>query len=184
MSSKRIHLRPRRLSDATTSYVWQQDPELARLDATPPITMSFPTYLSAYLEEMRHLSNSRRTFAIDTVDGKHVGNCSCYEINQRKSEAQIGIMIGDRAYWNQGYGTEALTALLDLVFQETNLKRVYLKTLLDNIRAQKCFLKCGFTACGHLARDGHQFLLMEQFRKDWEERNRKGQGEQDAEPAD
>jgi len=184
MSSKRINLRPRRLAHAPTSYAWQRDLELARLDASPPLTMSFPSYLSAYCDELRHPSDTRRNFAIETEDGKHIGNCSCYEINQKKSEAQAGIMIGDRAYWDQGYGAETLTALVDLIFRETDLKRVYLKTLVDNIRAQKCFLKCGFAACGHLARDGHHFLLMELLRKDWEKRNRESQDKKDEEPAD
>lgn len=184
MSSGRIILRPRKLSHAATSFVWQRDPELARLDASPPITMSFAGYLTAYFDELNHPSDSRCNFAVETPDGKHIGNCSFYEINRKKSETQVGIMIGDRAYWNQGYGTEVMTALVDLVFRETDLNRVYLKTLVDNIRAQKCFMKSGFVACGHLERDGYHFLLMEQFRQDWEKRNRKGQNENDGKPAD
>lgn len=184
MSSKRINLRPRRLSHALNSYAWQRDPELARLDASPPLTMSFASFLGAFLDELRHPSDTRLNFAIETLEGKHIGNCSYYEINRKKSEAQAGIMIGDRAYWDKGYGAETITALVEIIFRETELDRVYLKTLVDNIRAQKCFMKCGFAACGYLDRDGYHFLLMEQFRKDWENRNRESQGEKDEKPAD
>ena len=108
--------------------------------------------------------------AIETLDGKHIGNCTCYDIDEKKSEGQLGIMIGDRDYWDQGYGTDAITTMINLVFRTTNLQRLYLKTLDWNLRAQKCFRNCGFTECGYLKRDGMNFLLMELKRKQWEER--------------
>jgi RimJ/RimL family protein N-acetyltransferase len=82
-------------------------------------------------------------------------------------------MIGNRDFWDDGYGTDALSTLVDHVFRTTNVERVHLKTLAHNVRAQKSFRKCGFAECGHLSRDGYDFMLMEQFRKDWEERQEK-----------
>ena len=79
-------------------------------------------------------------------------------------------MIGDRNYWNKGYGVDVISALLEHIFQETKVNRVHLKTLDWNARAQKCFQKCGFTPCGELTRDGYSFMLMEISRKDWESR--------------
>ena len=79
-------------------------------------------------------------------------------------------MVGDRDYWDQGYGTEAVAALIDYVFRQTKLNRLYLKTLSRNSRAQKCFAKCGLIPCGHLKKDGYRFLLMEIYRQEWEKR--------------
>ena len=58
--------------------------------------------------------------------------------------------------------------MVDHVFRTTGLDRIFLKTLDWNLRAQKCFAKCGFTACGEMRRDGHSFVLMELDRERWE----------------
>ena len=77
-------------------------------------------------------------------------------------------MIGDRDYWDKGYGEDTVATLVDYIFRETGLKRVYLKTLESNSRAQKCFQKCGFVWCGRLLNDEFNFVLMETFRKQWQ----------------
>lgn len=79
-------------------------------------------------------------------------------------------MIGDRDYWDRGYGADTVANLLDYVFRKTKLNRLYLKTLVANKRAQKCFAKCSFTPYGRLQKDGYSFILMELHREDWEKR--------------
>lgn len=164
----KVILRAKRLADAQDDYAWQTDPELAQLDAVPLLTMPFSQYLSDYAGELHYPSMIRHRFAIETLDGKHIGSCAYYGVNDTKGEAELGIMIGDRDCWDKGYGADAVGALLDYIFRRTNLKRIHLKTLDSNIRAQKCFQKCGFTLCGHLVRDGFSFVLMEMHRKQWE----------------
>jgi len=168
----KVILRNKRLADARDDYTWQTDPELARLDAVPRLATSFSQYLLDYTIELRYSSPFRRQFAIDTLDGKHIGNCVYYGVNETKGEAELGIMIGNRDYCDKGYGSDAVTSLLNHIFRGTNLKRVYLKTLDSNQRAQKCFQKCGFTPYGHLNRDGYSFVLMEIHRNQWEEKGR------------
>jgi len=170
ITGKKVRLRKRKLVDATNNYTWQTDPELVRLDASPVLTTTFSQYLSVYLNEMRYPSANRHAFAIETLDSKHVGNCSYYDTNEMKGEAELGIMIGNRDCWDKGYGTDAVTTLLNYIFRKTNLKRVYLKTLDSNRRAQRCFEKCGFTPYGHLNRDGYNFVLMEIHHKQGEKR--------------
>jgi len=165
----KVILRAKKLADAQDDYTWQTDPELARLDAVPLLTMSFSRYQSDYVSELHYPSLIRRRFAIDTLDSKHIGNCTYYGINETKGEAELGIMIGDRSCWDRGYGADAVNALLSYIFRRTNLNRIYLKTLDSNTRAQKCFQKCSFTPYGHLVKDGFSFVLMEVDRKQWEE---------------
>jgi len=166
----KIRLRDKRLADARNNYRWQTDLELVQLDATSLLTITFPQYLSAYTFELYHPSSTRREFAIETLDGKHIGNCTYYNINEAEDEAELGIIIGNSDYWDKSYGADAITALLNYIFHKTNLKRIYLKTLDWNNRAQQCFEKCGFTQYGQSVRDGFSFLLMEIHRKQWQER--------------
>lgn len=170
VSEQIIRLRERKFDDVVDNYNWQTDPELVQLDAAPPITVTMPQYISFYISELRHPSPKRQTFAIETMDGKHIGNCSYYDINEKMGETQLGIMIGDRDYWNKGYGTETVKALLDLIFENHAFKRVYLKTLLMNVRAQRCFQKCGFSFLKNLKQDHFQFMVMEISREAWQKK--------------
>jgi len=172
IGSKTI-LRDKRLADAPDDYTWRTDPELAHLDAAPPLTTTFQEYLVDYTSQLRYLSPTRYEFAIDTLDGKHIGNCVYYGVNETKGEAELGIMIGDRDCWDKSYGTDAVTTLISHIFHQTSLKRIYLKTLNSNSRAQKCFQKCGFTPYGSRAKDGFSFVLMEIYRKQWEKQQTK-----------
>ena len=174
----KVILRNKRLADARDDYTWQTDPELARLDAAPWLTISFSQYFLDYTIELRYSYPFRRQFAIDTVDGKHIGNCVYYGINETKGEAELGIMIGNRNYWDKGYGRDAAGTLLNHIFRRTNLKRDYLKTLDSNLRAQKCFQKCGFIPYGYMNRDGYRFVLMEIRRHQW-----RGKGKQESRAA-
>jgi RimJ/RimL family protein N-acetyltransferase len=181
IKGEKVRLREKKLSDVRNDYKWQADPELARLDAAPELNMSFSLYLLDYATMYRRSQPDRYPLAIDNLEGKHIGNCTCYDIDGKKSEAQVGIMIGNRDYWDRGYGEDALNTLVDYIFRTTMLNRLYLKTLDWNMRAQKCFGKCGFQRCGYLQRNNFRFILMELKREDWEkrsERDRKGKAVQ------
>jgi RimJ/RimL family protein N-acetyltransferase len=160
LSGSKVRLRPKRLQDATNDYIWRRDVELCRLDAAAPISCSFEEFLENYVEEL-HRPNRSYRFTIETLDGRHIGNFSYFNIDETKKEAEMGIMIGDRAYWNRGYGSDAVLTSLNHIFSQTDLKRIHLKTLTWNIKAQKCFQKCGFSPCGYLTHGDNHFLLME-----------------------
>ena len=165
----RVRLREKKLSDVRRDYAWQSDPELSRLDAAPTLITPFSVYLLDYAVEIHRPKSKRYPLAVETLDGTHIGNCTCYDIDEKKGEAQFGIMIGDRDYWDRGYGTDVVTTMVHYVFLTTGLNRLYLKTLDWNTRAQRCFEKCGFTPFGDMRRNGLHFVLMELRREQWQQ---------------
>jgi len=167
-----IRLREKKLSDAPDDYSWQTDPELAELDALPVLTLTFRQYISDHTAELLYSSATKQQFAIETLNGKHIGNCAYYDMDETRGEAELGIMIGNRDYWDKGYGNDAVDALIKHIFTQTNLNRIHLKTLDWNTRAQNCFRKCGFTPFGRSVRDGYHFILMELHRGQWEKEQR------------
>jgi RimJ/RimL family protein N-acetyltransferase len=168
ITGHKVRLREKKLADARYDYIWRTDPELAALDAAPLLSATFQEYLSDYTMILRYPTRSRYQFAIETLDGKHIGNCSYYDIDETSSETELGIMIGDRDYWEKGYGTDAVATLVDHIFSQTKLKRIHLKTLRMNKRAQRCFQKCGFKPYSRLVMDGYYFMLMEIDYKLWQ----------------
>jgi RimJ/RimL family protein N-acetyltransferase len=165
----KVLLRDKRIDDAEDDYQWRVDPELATFDAVPPLRMSFHDFASIYGDELAYPAARQRTYAIEDLEtGKHIGNCMYYDIDEYRRQAELGIMIGDRDYWSQGYGTDAVKSLLRLIFSDTNLDRIYLHTLDWNYRAQQSFKKVGFVSTSTVNRRGHIFIAMEIYRSQFE----------------
>ena len=160
LSGKKVRLRPRGPEDAADEYRWRTDDELCRLDATVPLAYTFKEFLERYSLELEY-PGLTCNLAIDTLDGMHIGDCSLFNISHFNDSAEVGIMIGDKKYWGQGYGADALLTFLSYIFQAPGVNKVLLRTLECNARAQKCFEKCGFKPCGSLIRGEHRFVLME-----------------------
>jgi RimJ/RimL family protein N-acetyltransferase len=161
-----LRLRGKRLADAPADYAWRLDPELARYDAAEPTSLTYEEFLATYRRELEAPSPFRRTFALEDLEGRHIGNVMYYNIDLGRREAELGITIGDPAFWGRGYGTEAVTLLVDYVFTRTALTRLYLHTLDWNVRAQRCFARAGFRDCGRTRRGPHRFHAME-TRREW-----------------
>jgi len=168
ITGKKVRIREKKPEDASNDYTWSRDAELSRLDAAHPLNSSLSNYISEYTAELRYPSLTRRRYAIETMEGIHIGNCSYYNIDLKRNEAEVGVMIGNRDYWGKGYGTDIIQTLVDYVFANTKFKRLYLKTLDWNLRAQHCFQKSGFKPYNQLVRDGYNFILMELSRERWQ----------------
>ena len=181
LKGRRVVLREKRWEDLDRDYKWKSDPEIARLDATLPVQLSLSQFRALYIYQPPSMEWESRTFGIDTIDGEHIGNCMYYNLDQHLHTVEIGIIIGESAYWNKGYGAEAVEILLRHIFESTRVRKIHLHTLDWNARAQKCFEKCGFRRVGLRNREGYVFLVMELERVRWEEitsSGEEGPGEQ------
>ena len=130
--------------------------------------MSFQAFERHSMDELRYPTTRSKRLSVDTEDGVHIGNVMFYDIDLRSRQAELGIMIGDKAYWSRGYGTETVDLLLDHMFGEYPFDRVYLHTLTWNRRAQKSFHKSGFKDVRAVRKGPYDFILMEIWRVEWE----------------
>lgn len=169
IKGNKVVLRSKEPDDAKNDYNWQIDIELSALDAMTPNTMSFREFYREYIDSLKHPHPNRITFAVDTHEGKHIGNCVYYNIDEVNNETEIGIMIGNRDYWSKGYGADIISTLIDYIFRHLKFDRIYLKTLVTNLRAQRCFEKCGLVPCGYRELEGYKFLLMDMSYSKWQE---------------
>ena len=81
---------------------------------------------------------------------KLIGSLAFNEIDWRNRAAEFGIMIGDKKYWNRGYGTEAVLLLVNHGFNTLNLNRIFLRVFENNPRAIRAYEKAGFVHEGKL----------------------------------
>ena len=166
---EKVRIREKRVEDIRNEYSWRVDPELSRLDATRPMTMSYEDFFRYSKEEMQFPNYRSKRLAVETLGGVHIGNIMYYDLNMQNSQAELGIMIGDKDYWSNGYGTDTVNTLLRHLFTILELDRVYLHTLSWNYRAQASFAKSGFKLVRNVKRGGQDFILMEVLRSNWEE---------------
>lgn len=163
---ERVLLREKRLADAANDYRWRTDPELTRYDAARPLTMTYREYVALYREELLYGSPYRRSFAVETGGGEHIGNVMHYNIDLLRAEAELGITIGEQSYWGRGYGAEAMRLAAEHLLGRAGFRRLHLKTLDWNERARRAFERAGFVQFGQAQRGGHTFVLME-LRREW-----------------
>ena len=127
-----------------------RDPEISHLNGTAPSKL--PVWLLRPLLKADSRRNDRRLYGV-IADGKEfIGLTELYDI--RDGSATLGIIIGERAYWGRGYGTETVRRVLDIAFNEVGLDSVRLSTFEDNLRAQASFRKAGFRELQRVAQRG------------------------------
>ncbi|MDO9576520.1 MAG: GNAT family protein [Candidatus Cloacimonadales bacterium] len=143
---KKLYLSPICVEDAEQYCEWLNDFEIAKN------LLIFNRQLSlekekAILNDM--VKNDAQVFGIiDMETDKLLGNCSIFCINERNRKAEVGIFIGDKDYLSKGYGTEALSLLLDYGFNVLNLNNILLEVFGFNKRAIRSYEKVGFKLIG------------------------------------
>jgi RimJ/RimL family protein N-acetyltransferase len=141
---KNVRLRPVERDDLPRFVAWFADPDVRRyLEVYLPFSLAQEErWFESLLERLERQEDV--VLAIETADGVHIGSLGLHAINWKNRCAELGIVIGDNAFWGQGYGTDAIRALLGLAFGEMNLHRVFLLVDVDNARGIRCYEKCGF----------------------------------------
>ncbi|KQC14301.1 MAG: acetyltransferase [Desulfuromonas sp. SDB] len=100
-------------------------------------------------EILQDISRHGYHFAIvESEQNRLLGNCGLHKIDHLNRNATFGIFIGDKSYWNQGYGEEATKLIVDFGFNILNLHNILLKVFSFNTRAIRCYEKVGFREVG------------------------------------
>jgi RimJ/RimL family protein N-acetyltransferase len=89
---------------------------------------------------------SRVYYAVDGEREQLIGRISLREIRERRS-ARLGIGFGSQ-YVGRGYGTEALQVFLRHFFVDLGFERLVLDVAAVNVRAVRCYERCGFRRVG------------------------------------
>lgn len=85
---------------------------------------------------------------IDIANDTLIGDIGLKDINNINRTAEISIVIGDKEYWNRGYGREAMSLLLNYAYNSLSLNCIYLMVYKKNVRAISCYESIGFKKSG------------------------------------
>lgn len=115
----------------------------------PPMPQSLQRLQADFDRESAKGGRDGAVFAIE-VNGEVIGSCGLMNFNETARTAELGIGIGNKAYWSQGYGREAVVLLIDYAFRFRNFERVWLWTHAANQRAIHAYQWAGFVEEGRL----------------------------------
>ena len=166
---KKCYLAPMRIEDAEKYAVWANDQEVSEYLNFASSSIS----LEAERIILDRISKEHNYAIVDSETDELIGSMGLMSINHINRTAELGIFIGNKAYWSKGYGTEAMCLLINYAYQKLNLHNIILNVYSYNERAIKAYEKVGFKKIG--ARRGalirnrkmHDIILMDIIPEDF-----------------
>jgi RimJ/RimL family protein N-acetyltransferase len=142
LESERLVLRAPRLSDADAVVRLLDNRKIAEMTSTIP-----HPYGRADAEAWIAVATAAAdvTFAVTRQsDGAVLGACG---YAAKRGEPEIGYWIGE-PYWNAGFATEAVRAVIDYGFATAGLDAVAASCRVNNAASRRVIEKCGFQWTG------------------------------------
>jgi diamine N-acetyltransferase len=176
ITTEKVRLRAIERDDIPRFVEWLNDPQvIAGLLITIPLSSWDETH---WFENLANQPAEERPLALEALqpDGSwvHIGNAGLHQIDRTNRSAEFGIFIGDKAFWNKGYGSAATRLTLKHGFETLNLNRIFLYVMETNPRAIRAYEKVGFVHEGRLRQSTYRngryvdLLLMSVLRSEWE----------------
>lgn len=147
-----IWLRPLTEDDVGEDYLgWMHDPLVNQyLESRDEVQT-----LDTLREFVRNMNASPRDhlFGIFSMEsGDHIGNIKVGSVRQPHRSADLGLIIGRRSAWGEGYGTEAISLATRHAFEELDLNKLWAGMYSENMGSYHAFIKAGYREVGRFRR--------------------------------
>jgi RimJ/RimL family protein N-acetyltransferase len=141
---ERVSLRAVEPDDLDRYVEWLNDPEVTRT-----LTIRYPLGVEAEREFLERTSKNAGyedvVFAVDVSEsGEHIGTVGLHGASLESRWATLGIFIGAKRLWGDGYGFDALRTVCRFGFWEMNLLHIRLDVFGNNERAHNLYRRVGF----------------------------------------
>jgi len=144
-------LKPLKKKETAKLKIWFKDRQLIRfafgVNARDEVLDQIAQeYLANFMDA------STEVLGIWTAEAGLIGFINYFRLKNKKNTARIGIILSEEKYRSCGIGTAALNLALHYIFNYRGIDTVELDTADFNVRARRCFEKCGFKP----VRDGEE----------------------------
>lgn len=149
--TRRLRLREIEEADWRVVLRYQQDPLYLRYSPWVERTETdVRGFIGMFIRWRMELPRYRFQVGITLRDsGQLIGNCGIRSSPTRPRQAELGYELDSR-FWNQGYATEAASAMLDFAFNELRLHRVQADCVAENVGSARVMQKLGMRFEGRL----------------------------------
>ena len=144
LPGKRIVLRDFIESDLEQLHEFSSDPLVVRHASWGPNTKEETAQFLAYtIASQSARPRTNYDFAMVLIEqGRLIGSCGVRVSDFDDKSWQIGIYL-NRKFWGQGYGTEAVSLILDFALNQLQVERVVALTSPENYPSHHVFNKAG-----------------------------------------
>jgi RimJ/RimL family protein N-acetyltransferase len=152
LQSERLLLRPFQDADIAPFAAYRSDPEIARYQSwEPPVTLE---QAARFVNEMKHarpgVQGEWYQWAVERKAAAGlIGDCAFQILPHDPRQAEIGFSFA-RAHQGQGFAAEAVSRLLDYLFDDLALHRVIAITDAENVAAARLLERLGLRREGML----------------------------------
>lgn len=136
--------------DISKEYLnWLNDEHVVKgLDTVPqPYTMSM---LRAYVENILNNENIHMFMVLDKESKENIGTAKIHNISLKNGTCNLGLMLGNKKFWGKGYGQDAYNTVIDYVFRNLKIRKIWELANEDNIASLSMCKRAGFQIEGHL----------------------------------
>lgn len=107
------------------------------------------SFEAEFEDDAKDQRSDQVTFLIyDLATFTPIGDITLRHIWPTTGTAELGVSIGEKAYWSKGYGGEAVTLMVDYGFSVFGLHNIMLTTSSYNERALRAYRRVGFREFG------------------------------------
>ncbi|MBV9614971.1 MAG: GNAT family N-acetyltransferase, partial [Ktedonobacteraceae bacterium] len=112
LHGERVYLRHPGMSDATRVFYWERDDEVWRYDIHRPYSRTMAEFMPTF--ERSYVRGNGRQFWFIIEDEHHIpiGTITYFNIDYRLGQVEVGLGLGEKTRWGQGYGSEAIRVLV------------------------------------------------------------------------
>lgn len=161
LKGKKVILKPLSLKEASTFVNWFKDEEVVRFLGRQHKGLTLAKE-KQYIRKMAK-NEEQIIWSIYTKEGVHIGSTDLHSLNKENKKTDWGITIGDKNYWNQGYGQDVLKTVMKYCFNVLKLNRFGLSVYEGNLGGIKCYTKCG------LKKEGVKRQSIYRYGRYWDE---------------
>jgi ribosomal-protein-alanine N-acetyltransferase len=147
IETERLLLRKILPEDAEMVYKWMSDPEVCKYECWTPHPNT--RFTRGYIIEVMGGYRSDKTYHWGIQLGDElIGSVCAVNVDDHSHKALLGYAIA-KSYWNKGYTTEAVKAVIRYMLLEVGLNRLEATHSVNNPASGRVMQKAGMMLEGH-----------------------------------
>jgi RimJ/RimL family protein N-acetyltransferase len=134
---------------------WMNDPDVTAwtLGGDVPITrVAEEGFFTRQSTDVLAGTQTEITFAVETLEGEHIGFSDLHRIDWRQGVAGTGTLLGRRDLWGKGFGADAARIRTRYAFDVLGLRLLLSEALADNAGSIGMLTRAGYREVGRIPR--------------------------------
>lgn len=152
--TNRLHIRPIRMDDKDAVFSYRSDPEINKyLSLIPTSVDDIKTFISNSSTTFNVPGTWFQLVIIEKNTHQLIGDIGIHFLTSdpHNKQVEIGYTL-NKAYWGKGYASEALSAVIDYLFNTLNKHRITASIDPTNLKSIQLLERLGFRKEAHFVK--------------------------------